>query len=75
MGDSFYHIFATIYLPFVWTRMTRNFSSVIKLLKNDVCDVTIKTGYCSAPSDIFDVKILSVINNVFVMSDIHGIKE
>jgi hypothetical protein len=37
MGDSFYHIFATLYLLFIWTVKSRNFNFVNKLRKIDVC--------------------------------------
>jgi hypothetical protein len=38
-----------------------------------------KTGYCREPRDVFDVvcgiEIHIVILKIYVMSDIHGIKE
>ena len=37
MGNYFYHIFATLYLPFVWTIMSHNFSFVNKLHKIHIC--------------------------------------
>ena len=65
MGDSFYHIFATLYLLFVRTIKSRNFTFVNKLRKNGTERQVMLCG----------VEIHSVISKIYVMGDIHGIKE
>ena len=77
MGDSFYHIFATLYLLFVRTIKSRNFTFVNKLRKNRRLFVTSqsKRGGTERQVTLCGVEIHSVISKIYVMGDIHGIKE
>jgi hypothetical protein len=80
MGDSFYHIFATLYLLFVWSIKSRNFTFVNKLRKIDICfwrhnQYRIVQGAKWHFDVVCGVEILGVIIKIYVMSDIHLIKE
>jgi hypothetical protein len=80
MGDSFYHMFATLYLLFVRTTNSRNVKFVNKRRKIDVLlwhhnqrGVVQGAKWCF--DIVCSVDILGVIIKIYVMSDIHRIKE